>query len=441
MIISMNRGRSMGLTVTAVLVISAIVDVALASGRQQAPWVGVLEEHPAIQYASRPTTDRVARLNQSLALHGLSRQSAEGAAADRTFQRDERTGYLMSVLDALGVPLESQLLVFSKTGVQRAYTSPHNPRALFYNESVVVGYVPGAPLIEIAALDPQQAIIFYTVDQAAPAPAFVRGRSCLSCHVSASTLDVPGLITRSNIVADDGTPLPRLGGNDVNHQTPHPDRWGGWYVTSEGAPPPYSQRAHGGNITFSPRGDTSNQVFTDWLTSSPETRGYPSANSDIVSLLVFDHQARAVNLMSRLNWEARVAASEGREPAPDNVRRLAIELADYLLFTGEAPAPVPLTPRPGFAARLERTTPKDRQGRSFGQLLLTTRLFRYPCSYMVYSEAFDGLPAAVKTAVYSRMIDTLISSDTTAQRLRLSADDRRAILEILRETTADFPSH
>jgi len=439
----------MGLTLT-VVAIAATVDVTLASRGRQAPWVGVLEEHPAIQYASRPTTDRVAKLNQSLAQHGLSRQSAEGAAADlsrqsaegaaadRTFQRDERTGHLMSVLDALGVPVESQLLVFSKTGVQRAYTSPHNPRALFYNESVVVGYVPGAPLIEIASLDPQQAVIFYTVDQAAAAPTFVRGRSCLSCHVSSSTLDVPGLITRSNVVADDGTPLPRLGSNDVNHQTPHPDRWGGWYVTSEGAPPPYSQRAHGGNITFSPRGDTSNQVFTDWLTSAPEMRGYPSANSDIVSLLVFDHQARAINLLSRLNWEARVAASEGRD-ASDDVRRLAIELADYLLFAGEAPAPVPLTPRPGFAARLERATPKDRQGRSFGQLLLTTRLFRYPCSYMVYSEAFDGLPAAVKSAIYARMIDTL-SSDTAGSRLRVSADDRRAILEILRDTKADFPS-
>ena len=345
----MSRTRFNRLTFGAVL-IAAIVDVALASG-PQAPFVGVLEEHPAIQYASRPTTDRVAKLNQSLA-------SKRG----RLFQRDERTGHLMSVLDALGVPVESQLLVFSKTGVQRAYTSPHNPRALFFNESVAVGYVPGAPLIEIASLDPQQAVIFYTVDQRAPTPAFVRASSCLSCHVSASTLDVPGLIARSNIVADDGTPLPRLGSNDVNHQTPHPDRWGGWYVTSEGAPPPYSQRAHGGNITFSPRGDTSNQVFTDWLTSSPETHGYPSANSDIVSLLVFDHQARAINVMSRLNWEARVAASEGREAAPDSVRRLAIELADYLLFAGEAPAPVPLTPRPGFAARLERTTPRIVRG-------------------------------------------------------------------------------
>ena len=427
MIVTMNRARAAGLTLTAVVVTAAIVDVVLASGRQQAPWVGVLEEHPAIQYASRPLTDPVAKLNQSLAQSG------------RSFQRDERTGHLMAVLNALGVPVESQLLVFSKTGVQRAYTSPHNPRALYFNESVAVGYVPGAPLIEIASLDPQQAVIFYTVDQSATAPAFVRARSCLSCHVSASTLDVPGLIARSNFVAEDGTVLPRLGSNDVNHQTPHPDRWGGWYVTSEGAPPPYSQRAHGGNITFSPRGDTSNQVFTDWLTSSPETRGYPSANSDIVSLLVFDHQARAINLMSRLNWEARVAASEEREAAPANVRRLATELADYLLFAGEAPAPVELTPRPGFAARLERTTPKDRQGRSFGQLLLTSRMFRYPCSYMVYSEAFDGLPPAVKTAVYTRMIGTLSEIDATAPRLLVSAEDRRAILEILRDTKSDFP--
>src|SRR5207244_9780747 len=143
------------------------------------------------------------------------------------------------------------------------------------------------------------------------------------------------------------------------------------------------------------------------------TRGYLSTNSEIVSLLVFDHQMRAINLMTRLNWEARVAASEGGTGIADaTVRRLVNELADYLLFAGEAPVPVPLTPRAGFAARLERTTPKDRQGRSFGQLLLTNRLFRYPCSYMVYSESFDGLPPPVKAAVYGRMLETLSGNES-----------------------------
>jgi hypothetical protein len=406
----------------------AIANIALTSGQRQEPWAGVLDEHPGIQYATRPTTDRVAKLNQALTQSG------------RLLQRDARTGYLLPVLEALGVPVESQLLVFSKTGVQRAYTSPQNPRALFFNESVVVGYVPGAPVIELAVHDPQQAVVFYTIDQAAAAPAFVRRTSCLTCHVSASTLNVPGMIVRSNTVGDDGNVMPQVGSNDVNHQTPHPDRWGGWFVTSEGAAAPYAQRAHSGNITFSGRGNTSNQVFVDWLNSSPETRGYLSSSSDIVSLLVFDHQMRAINLLTRLNWESRVASSEGHARVPDGtLRRLANELADYLLFVSEAPASVPLTPRGGFAERLESNTPKDRHGRSFGELSLLNRLLRYPCSYMVYSEAFDALSPAVKEAVYRRMLDVLSGNDPPGARARLSADDRRAILEILRDTKGDFP--
>ena len=408
---------------------AAIASVAVTSSQGRQPWAGVLEEHPEIQYASRPTTDRVARLNQSLAQRG------------RSLQRDARTGYLLPVLEALGVPVESQLLVFSKTGVQRAYTSPHNPRAVFFNESVAVAYVPGAPVIELAAHDAQQGVVFYIVDQTAAAPAFLRRTSCLTCHVSASTLIVPGMIARSNIVDEDGNVMPQEGGNDVTHQTPHPDRWGGWFVTSEGVAAPYAQRAHAGNITFSGRGNTSSQVFVDWINSSPETRGYLSPSSDIVSLLAFDHQVRAINLLTRLNWESRVASSEGRADVSDGaVRRLVDELADYLLFAGEVPPTVPLTPLRGFAERLERSTPKDRRGRSFGQLSLVNRLLQYPCSYMVYSEAFDGLPPAVKQAVYRRMLATLSGTDAPGARLRLSADDRRAILEILRDTKADFPT-
>ena len=126
----------------------AFANSAWTSGQKPEGWAGVLEEHPSIQYAIRPTTDRVAKLNQALTESG------------RSLQRDARTGYLLPVLEALGVPVESQLLVFSKTGVQRAFTSPQNPRALFFDESVVVGYVPGAPILELAAHDPQQGVVF-----------------------------------------------------------------------------------------------------------------------------------------------------------------------------------------------------------------------------------------------------------------------------------------
>ena len=341
---------------------------------------------------------------------------------------------------ALGVPRASQLLVFSKTGVQRDFTSPRNPRAIYFDQSVAVGYVPGAPLIEIAAHDPQQGVVFYTLDQAAAAPVLTRQRSCLTCHVSATTLEVPGMIARSNTIDEDGNIVPQTGSQNVNHQTPHPDRWGGWFVTSEDAAPPYAQMAHRGNITFSGRGDTSNQIFVDWLNSSPDTLRYASSSSDIVGLLLFDHQMHAINLLTRLNWESRVASASGDAGALNStVRRLADELADYLLFADEAPPLAPLTPPKALAASLEARTPADRLGRSFGQLDMVNRTLRYPCSYMVYSDAFGGLPTAVKDAVYRRMLDILSGSDQPAARTRLTAADRRAVLEILRDTKPDFP--
>ena len=402
--------------------------VSLSGQKGTESWGGVLDQHPRIAYRSRPTTDRVARLSQAL---------ASGA---QPLRRDPQTGYLAPILSALGVPVESQLLVFSKTGVQRDYTSPHTPRAIFFDQSVVVAHVPGAPVLELAAHDPQQGIVFYTLDQVAEPPVLRRQTSCLSCHVSATTMEVPGVIVRSNTVDERGNVMPQLGSYDVTHATPHPDRWGGWYVTSDPLAIPYAQRAHSGNITFSPNGSTSNQVFIDWLNSEPERRGYLSPQSDIVALLVFDHQMRAMNLLTRLNWEARVAADEGGSAAAATVRDLTTELADYLLFLTEQPPTVPLIAREGFADRLAARAPRDRLGRSFAQLDLETRLLRYPCSYMVYSPAFDGLPAAVKRAIYKRMVDVLSQPDDRLSSARVAAADRQAVLEILRDTKPDFPA-
>ena len=216
------------------------------------------------------------------------------------------------------------------------------------------------------------------------------------------------------------------------------DHWIYGVVESVG----YTTRGHLGNITFSPGGTSSSQVFVDWINSSPETRGYLSASSDNVALLAFDHQMHANNLLTRLNWESRVASSGAPATVTDaTVRALVNQVADYFLFVGEAPLPLALTPPAAFADHLLQTTPKDRTGRSFGQLDAGTRLLRYPCSYMIYSDAFDGLPAAVKTAVYGRMLEILSGADARAAYARLKAGDRQAILEILRDTKPDFPAH
>jgi hypothetical protein len=382
----------------------------------------------------RPTRDRVSALNRALAQGTASLAFQEGG------------GYLRSVLEALRIPVESQVLVFSKSGVQRALTGPGNPRAIFFDESTVVAFVPGASHLELATHDPEQGAVFYTLDQkATDKPAFARQITCLACHVSSSTMEVPGFIARSAFTAADGGLLPQLGIEAVDHRTPLLQRWGGWYVTGDYTPAPYGGIVHMGNVTT--KGDrssgpviTSNEIFIQWLNSAPETRGYPSAESDITSLMVFDHQVRAVNLLTRLNWEARVAASDGRPDfAAEPLQALVRELTDYLLFVGEAPPPTRLTPRPGFGERFTSAGPRDRQGRSLRDLDLERRMLRYPCSYMIYTDAFESLPAPAKRAVYERMWVVLSGRDPAPAYAHLSAADRRAIVEILRDTKQDLP--
>jgi hypothetical protein len=426
--------------VWATLLLVGVTAFSVATGVAQrqkgapAPFPGVLDEHPVIQYAQRPTRDRISRLNSALAEAAVSlRFHAQG-------------GYLRSVLDALGVAPESQVLVFSKTGVQRASTSPESPRAIFFNDSVVVGFIPGARFLELATHDPEQGVVFYTLDQSpAPKPEFTRRTDCLRCHVSATTLEVPGLINRSTFARADGSVVGPLGFNLVNHRTPLLERWGGMYVTGTYTATPYTGRKeHMGNVTmggdFAAGPTSSNEGFIEWLNSDAATRGYPSHDSDIASLMVFDHQTHAINLLTRLNWETRVALSDGRADfAGGALRALVDELTDYLLFVDEAPPPARLTPRAGFVERFIADARKDRQGRSLREFDLETRLLKYPCSYMVYTDAFESLPAGAKHAVYQRMWTILSGRDRAAKYSHLSASDRRAIVAILRDTKKDLP--
>lgn len=431
----MNRMCWWAVRVLGAAAICGAVLTAQASGRQvSAAYAGLLDEHPAIQYAERPVHDRVAGLNAALA---RGTQSLEAVGPGR---------YLRAVLDALQVPAESQLLVFSKTGVQASVTGPRNPRALYFDDSVVVGFIPGARLLELAAHDAEQGVVFYTLDQSSPTPpVFERRTNCLTCHVSASTLEVPGMMVRSHVMSPDGGVLPQLGSHTVDHRTPLANRWGGWFVTGRYTAPPYAGLLHRGNttVTIHPTSGpaiASNEVFIDWLGSAPETRGYLSGASDIASLMLFDHQMHAINLLTRVHWEARVAVAEGRgHAAHPDIAPLIAQLADYLLFVGEAPPPARLLPPPGFAERFASRGRRDRRGRSLRELDLDRRLLRYACSYMIESPAFDRLPDFVRQAVYARLRAVLTSPYGADPRYdHLSPDDRRTIVELLGDIKADF---
>jgi hypothetical protein len=425
--------RSRRLACVVIAALGGLVPL-MATRAQQSPerYPGLLDEHPAIQYAIRPVHDRVARLNAEL---------QRGA---RTLVADGPGRYLRAVLDALQVSADSQVLVFSKTGIQGSATGPRNPRALYYDDDVVVGYIPGARVLELAAQDPEQGVVFYTLDQTSPAtPMFERRTTCLSCHVSASTLEVPGMIVRSHEVSAEGSVFVTLGRHSVSHETPLAERWGGWFVTGRYTAPPYAGVLHRGNTTVAPHGASepsimSNEVWIEWLASMPEAKGYPSGSSDIASLLTFDHQMHAMNLLTRVNWEARVAAARQANAGDPALRPLIDELVDYLLFVDEVPPPARVVPPPGFAERFVARGARDRRGRSLRELDLDRRLLRYPCSYMIESAAFDRLPGFVKRAIYERLRTILQAREAADRYAHLTRADRRAILEILGDIKPDF---
>lgn len=411
--------------VAGALVMGVGVVVAGVQRDARGVWMGVLDEHPAIEYAVRPTSDAVDALNARL------------AAGTATLTFDPATGYLRSLLDALDVPAASQMLVLSRTGVQRAFTSPGNPRALYYNETAAVGYIRHAPFLEVIAHDPRQGAVFYTIDQRPAArPALSRQTGCLSCHVATATLDIPGFMTRSLTARADGTPSLRFGSQvAVDHRTPFALRWGGWFVTGS-----HGRSTHMGNTVVDAADErrslvTAGPLNVRGLDGAADLQGYPGAGSDVVALAVFDHQTRALNLLTRLGWESRAAAHEGRvaleTPA---VAELVRETVEYLLFADEAAMPGGLSGRSGFAAWFSARGAKDRAGRTLHALDLTTRLMRYPCSYAIESPAFDALPDDVRGAVWQGLARVLSGAEAGPKFNHLSRADRRAIVEILRDT-------
>ena len=235
------------------------------------PFIGALA-HPAIGYYTQPSHDAVSALNHDI----------ESGTARVAF--DETSGYLQSVLSALHVPADSQMLVMSKTGVQALYTGPANPRAIFFNDAVTVGYIRGAPLLELAVQDPRQGILFYTVEQKPQrqsGPFFERRPACLSCHQNYATLHVPGMLARSVFMAPDGLPLAQFGSYDSDDRTPVRRRWGGWYVTGD-----HGSMRHIGNAVMTETVKREAIVSDSALRPIAmdgvfDGRGYPSSHSDI----------------------------------------------------------------------------------------------------------------------------------------------------------------
>ena len=425
------RGRTLlvlGLSLYAVGLLSRSVDAQRAGAFRGST------EDPAIKYASTPLNNPVVDVNRRL----------QDGALNLTFEG--RSGFLRSALEALQIPVDSQLLVFSRASLQGKLINEQNPRALFFNDRLALGWVRDGEVIEVAAHDETAGIVFYTLDQRADAPRplqFKRVFECLGCHMAGDTLGVPGLLMFSTSRPDksQGFSLPR----SVDHSDAFARRFGGWFVTgSVGA------ASHLGNDVAALEGRPSRELKSVDGLFDPD--GYRAASSDIVAHLVFTHQVGMTNLLTRASWQARAAdpllhppfasIPEEEERIGVMMRGVASEVVDYLLFIDESRLSAPVRGESGFAQRFSTIGPRDRKGRSLHELDLSRRLMKYPCSYLIYSPAFDALPASAKNPIYQRLWDVLSGQEQDARyRQALSRDDRQAIVEILRDTRKDLPPY
>ena len=401
---------------------------------------------PPINYEKAATDNAVTRLQRELA-----------AGRQKLTHEDER-GYLKSVLAALKVPVSSQLLVFSKTSLQRSRIAPATPRAIYFNDDIYIGYCQRGDVIEVSVADPHIGTAFYTLDQEpAERPRLTRQtENCLICHGGSSTRGFPGHLLRSVHADRTGEPILASGSSRTEDTSPFEERWGGWYVTGR-----HGKMEHKGNRVYRNRRDyddpvkfADSQNLTD-LKPFFTIGAYLSPHSDIVAIMVLGHQVGVHNRLARAALETRCALHYQvelnkalKEPATtkyDSVKSRISSVGDDLvkamLFSEETPIADPISGTSTFAKEFAERGPFDKQGRSLRQFDLKTRLFKYPCSYLIYSEAFDRLPGEVRSYALRRLHDVLTGSDNNKAFAHLSAADRRAILEILRETKSNLPAY
>lgn len=402
------------------------------------------EEDP-IRYSATEAANAVSQLQEALDAQRL------------TLTHEEGSGYLKSVLDALHVPVESQVLVYSKTSLQQQFITPETPRAIYFNDDVYVGTVPNGAVLEISVADPTLGAVFYALPQKpTDKPVFSRKQDdCLQCHASTLTDGVPGHMVRSVFTDAQGYPILKAGSRVTTQDSPFEERWGGWYVTGT-----HGDARHMGNVIATEmehdaaldREAGANRTALD---PRVEASKYLTAHSDLVALMVLEHQTRMHNLLTQTNFETRIALkdqaimdemlerpAEGlNESTQRRIANVANKLVDYMLFVKEARLDAPIAGTSGFAGKFASQGPKDRLGRSLRDFDLQTRLFKYPLSYIIYSPQFDGLPKEAKEYVYVRLWNLLNGAGEPATYAHLDAERRKALREILRDTKPDLPDY
>jgi hypothetical protein len=394
-------------------------------------------EYPAMNYSGEAKHNRVARLQERLERGEVKLEFAPGR------------GYLDSLIKNLDIDPSSQLLVYSKTSLQSDFIRGATPRALYFNDDTSVSWENGAPLIEIAAMDSELGPVFYSLqNHSGDSPrGFDReGSRCLNCHDRYGMMGggVPIFVETSSLVDVGGLILKPDDVITVDDDTPIAQRWAGWYVTGHSG-----TQTHLGNIQVHSVKelddlDRVRKVNLDSLDGLFDTKPYITGKSDIVALLVLEHESTIYNMITRMRFRASKVQLQNGEISPRDAhmeQAMADKLLQAMLFVGAAPLADRITGSSGFDAWFQKQGPRDHLGRSLRELDLKTRLFKYPLSFLIYSPAFDNLPDNMRTRIYERLAQVLTGADTSSTFSSVSASDRQAILGILKDTKPQFAAY
>lgn len=420
------------------MVLTALL--ALAALAQQPAW-----SQPPISYGETQSRDTVARLDAAI------------GAGEVLLRPDGEPLRIETLLDALDVPRESQMTVFSSASLQARRITPERPRAVYFNDDVYIGYVPGGRYVEAIATDEHEGLVFYTLDRRTEEPRFKREtHRCLQCHAPSHTGSMPAHLMRSLTPKANGDPDFAAGSTYVDPSTPFEKRWGGWYVTGS-----VGELAHIGNkrLVEGERELVPTARRYRSLAGLCDTTHYPVDTSDVVALLVLEHQTHVQNALVLAAYEARRALeyqralNEALGEAPDapvssTTTRLdsaTKRVVDALVGVNEIALPGPVGQRSPFAKVFESKGLQDEEGRSLRQLDLQTRVFRWPLSYAIHSTAMKTLPPVLRDRVWTRLGELfagpLTGDDLAAYGKVIDAEKQQAVRAIIERSLALSPSN
>ncbi len=378
------------------------------------------------------------------------------AAGEFRFQGSDRE-VARALLKELHIPESSQLLVFSKTSFQLNLIQPATPRAIYFSTDCYVGWCPGG-LMEVASIDPELGPVFYTFDPhlaEGSKPVFRREADCLRCHGGTFVREIPAVFVRSVATERNGQPIFSQGSTIVDDTTPFADRWAGWYVTGSGG----SVR-HRGNLLSRER-DGALVVEVDHgsnragLPEGVDASRFLAPGSDVVALMVMEHQCGTQNILTRAAHQCRrilqyqqnlqrdLKETVIESPSYDSACRVydscAQEVLDRLLFHESAPLPEgALAGEHRFAVDYAAAGARTRAGQSLSDLDLKRRLYRSRCSPMIHSDSFRQLPQHLRERILTRLHRVLEQPESEPRYGYLTSEERQRIAGILSETVPGF---